>query len=61
MRVFRSQSNQWSVGIGLRRSTIYGSHRWMLWINHGFGAWSLSWKMNPQRPTLPAASGGEHG
>jgi hypothetical protein len=50
VRVFRSQSNQWSIGIGLRRSAVYSSHRWMLWVNHGFGAWSLSWRMNPPQP-----------
>jgi hypothetical protein len=50
MKTYRSTSNQWSIGIVLRRSTIYDTHRWMLWINHGFGAWSLSWKMNPPVP-----------
>lgn len=57
MKVFRSQSNQWSIGAGLRRSTIYGSHRWMLWINHGFGAWSLSWKMNSNPPRNAGVEG----
>jgi hypothetical protein len=50
MKVFRSQCNQWSIGIGLRRSSIYSTWRWMLWINHGFGTWTLNWKMNPPRP-----------
>lgn len=54
MKTYRSTSNQWSIGIGLRRSTIYGAHRWMLWINHGFHSWSLNWKINPPLPTADA-------
>jgi hypothetical protein len=50
MKWSKTQSNQWSLGIGLRRSTIYDSHRWMLWINHGFRSSSISWRMNPPRP-----------
>jgi hypothetical protein len=50
MKTYRSTSNQWSIGVGLRRSTIYSSHRWSLWVNHGFNTWSLSWKMNPPAP-----------
>jgi hypothetical protein len=50
MQTFKSRSNQWAVGLGLRRSTIYDTHRWMLWINYGYLSWSLSWKKNPPFP-----------
>jgi hypothetical protein len=42
-------SNQWSIGIGLRRSMIYSTNRWMLWINCGFKTHSFSWAKNPPR------------
>lgn len=50
MRVFRSKSNQWGVGIGLARSTIYSSHRWQFWITYGYRSIAWSWKMNPNAP-----------
>jgi hypothetical protein len=46
--VFRSRSNQWAIGIGLRRSTVQDSWRWMLWASHGFGVVTVSWKKNPK-------------
>lgn len=48
--IFRTKSNQWSIGVGLKRSTIYGSNRWMLWVNYGFTSASISWKKNPEAP-----------
>ena len=60
MRISSSQSNQWSVGVGLRRSTIYDTNRWMLWANYGFKSSSVSWKLNPSKPTNVAKSKGEN-
>lgn len=50
MKGFRTQSNQWGLGFGLRRSTIYGNNRWALWITYGYTSVSWSWKRNPDRP-----------
>ena len=50
MQSYTGKSNQWAIGIGLRRSTIYGSWRWMLWINYGYLSTSWSWKRNPEAP-----------
>ena len=33
MNIFKTKSNQWALGFGLRRSTIQGANRWMLWAN----------------------------
>jgi hypothetical protein len=52
VKVFRQTCNQWSIGIGIHRSTIYGNWRWHLWVNHGFGSTSISWKKNPNRPQV---------
>jgi hypothetical protein len=49
MNVFRMVSNQWSVGVGLRRSTIIGESRWSFWVNHGYGTFSLSWGFNKRK------------
>jgi len=48
MKVFRTVSNQWAVGFGLRRSTIIGERRWMLWWNAGYRSASLCWGLNQQ-------------
>jgi len=50
MKVHTSVSNQWSLGIGLRRSTTYDSHRWQLWITYGYKSKSISWAKNPKSP-----------
>ena len=50
MRLSSTTSNQWSIGVGLRRSTIFGSNRWMIWINSGYSSLSISWCVNPPRP-----------
>lgn len=50
MQTYTGRSNQWGVGIGLRRSTVYGSRRWMLWVNYGYLSKSWSWSRNPERP-----------
>ena len=47
MNIFKTKSNQWALGFGLRRSTIQGANRWMLWANYGFRSASISWKLNP--------------
>jgi hypothetical protein len=57
MKVFRSQCNQWSIGIGVRRSTIYDNWRWSLWINHGYRTITWCWSRNPQRPAMTKQQG----
>jgi hypothetical protein len=51
MKVYKMQCNQWSVGVGLRKSTIYDSSRWLLWVNHGYLTTSLSWGYNSKEET----------
>ena len=46
--VTRMTSNQWSIGICLRRSTGHGDTRWLLWINKGYNSVAWGWKKNPQ-------------
>jgi hypothetical protein len=47
MNKFCIVSNQWSIGIGLRRCTIMGNWRWVLWVNWGYRTTSWSWSKNP--------------
>jgi len=53
MQTYKGMSNQWAIGVGLRRSTLYGTHRWHVWVNLGYRIRSVSWSMNPSRPMNP--------
>lgn len=43
-------SNQWSIGIALRRCTLQTNDRWMISVNYGFKYKSISWERNPRLP-----------
>ena len=50
MKTYTGTSNQWSIGIGMRKSTIFDSLRWQLWITYGYKIKYISWSKNPKAP-----------